>query len=102
LVDNERGTTFAEVGAFQDSGRNWAKFAAPGYQFRVGSQWKMGAALAVMNSRTYDGGTTFVAMIPLVTYDLGRIKLNATYLPRVAGYSGVAAFAFYLSIPIVR
>ena len=101
LVDYELGTMFAEVGAFEDSGRNWAKFAALGYQFKLGSQWKMGGALAVMNSRSYNGGTTFVAMIPLITYDLGRIKLNATYLPRVPGYSEIAAFAFYFSIPIV-
>jgi len=102
LIDYERGTTFAELGTFEDSGRAWAKFAALGYQFKVGSQWKMGGALAVMNSKTYNGGTTFVAMIPLITYDLGRIKLNATYLPRVPGYNEIAAFAFYISIPIVR
>ncbi len=102
LVDYERGTSFAEVGAFEDSGRNWAKFADLGYQFKLGSQWKMGGALAVMNSRTYNGGTTFVAMIPLITYDFGPIKLNATYLPRIPGRSEVAAFAFYVSIPIVR
>jgi hypothetical protein len=56
LVDYEQGTTFAEVGAFEDSGRNWAKFAALGYQFKLGSQWKAGGALAVMNSRTYNAG----------------------------------------------
>jgi hypothetical protein len=102
LVDYERGTMFVEIGAFEDSGRNWAKFAALGYQFKVGSQWKMGAALAVMNSKTYNGGTTFVAMIPLITYDFGRIKLNGTYLPRLPGYNEIAAFAFYFSIPITR
>jgi hypothetical protein len=102
LVDYERGTTFAEAGAFEDSGRNWAKFAALGYQFKLGSQWKMGGALAVMNSRTYNGGTTFVAMIPLLTYDFGPIKLNATYLPRIPRHNEIAAFAFYFSIPIVR
>jgi hypothetical protein len=102
LVEYERGTTFAEVGAFEDSGRNWAKFADLGYQFKLSSQWKMGGALAVMNSRTYNGGATFVAMIPLITYDFGPIKLNATYLPRIPRHSEVAAFAFYFSIPIVR
>jgi hypothetical protein len=102
LAESARGTMFSEVGAFEDSGRNWAKFAALGYQFKLSSQWKIGGAVAVMNSRTYNGGTTFVGLIPLVTWDVGLIKINATYLPRIPGYVEFAAFAFYLSVPIVR
>jgi hypothetical protein len=99
LSSSERGSTFLEAGAYYDSGRNWAKFAGLGYQFKFGS-WRIGGAAAAVNSATYNRGTTFVGMIPLVTYDLGRIKLNATYFPKVANYNQVDAFGFYLSIPL--
>ena len=97
--DSERGTTFAEIGAYQDSGSNLAKFAALGYQFKFAKRWRIGGALAIVHSRTYNEGVAFVAMIPLITYDMGRVKLNATYLPKLGHHNEVAAFGFYISIP---
>jgi len=97
--DTERGTTFAEIGAYQDSGSNSAKFAALGYQYKLAKRWRIGGALAIVHSRTYNEGVAFVAMIPLITYDMGRVKLNATYLPKLGHHNEVAAFGFYISIP---
>lgn len=98
--DTERGVTFAEVGAYKDSGSNLAKFASFGYQFKFGEHWKIGGALAVVQSQTYNDGVTFLGMFPLVTYDAGRVKLNAVYLPKFGEFNEVAAFGFYVSIPI--
>ncbi len=95
-----RGNYFAEAGAYLDSGENWAKFVALGYQFRFGRRWKVGAALAAMHSRTYNNGTAFVGMIPLVTWDLGRIKLNAVYFPQFGHHNQVDVLGFYLSLPL--
>ena len=97
--DTERGITFGEIGAYQDSGANLAKFVALGYQFKFAKRWRIGGAFAVVHSRTYNDGVTFLAMIPLITYDLGRIKFNATYLPKLGHYNEVDAFGFYISIP---
>jgi len=99
LDNDERGITFAEVGAYYDSGRNWAKFASLGYQFKFGKRWRIGGALAVVDSQTYNDGVTFVGMIPLITYDIGRVKLNAVHFPKFGHYNEVDAFGFYLSIP---
>jgi len=99
LSDTERGTTFAEIGAYQDSGANLAKLVALGYQFKFAKRWRIGGALAVVHSQTYNDGVTFLAMIPLITYDMGRVKLNATYFPKLGHYNEVAAFGFYISIP---
>jgi hypothetical protein len=41
-------------------------------------------------------------MIPLVTYDFGAFKLNAVYLPKISPYNDVAAFGFYVGIPLGR
>lgn len=100
LANDARGITFAEVGAYYDSGRNWAKFATLGYQFKFGEHWRIGGAIALANSSTYNDGAAFVAMIPLITYDLGRVKLNATYFPKITGHNELAAFGFYISIPL--
>jgi len=99
LTDSARGTSFVEGGAYLDSGRNWAKFAGLGYQYKVGERWKIGGAVAVANSPTYNRGATFVGMIPLITYDLGLIKLNAVYFPKIGNYNQVDAFGFYVSLP---
>lgn len=97
--DTKRGTTFAEIGAYKDSGSNLAKLVALGYQYKFAKRWRIGGALAVVHSATYNEGVTFLAMIPLITYDMGRVKLNAIYLPKLGHYNEVDAFAFYISIP---
>jgi hypothetical protein len=99
LTDSPRGNIFAEAGAYYDSGSAWAQFAGLGYQYKVSRRWRIGGAVAVVNSPTYNRGATFVGMIPLITYDLGRIKLNAVYFPKVANYNEVEIFGFYLSFP---
>ena len=99
FIDNKRGVTFAEVGAYQDSGSNLAKFAALGYQFKFGEHWKIGGALAVVHSVTYNNGVTFLGMFPLITYDAGPVKLNAVYFPKIGDLNEVAAYGFYISIP---
>jgi hypothetical protein len=100
LDSTSRGVTFAELGAYRDSGRNWAKFASLGYQFKMGESWRIGGALAAFNSKTYNRGVTFLAMVPLVTYDLGHVQINAVYFPKIGNYNEVAAFGFYLTVPM--
>jgi hypothetical protein len=102
LGNDSRGTTFAEMGAYYDSGRNWAKFAGLGYQFRIGERWRIGGALAAVHSRTYNDGIAFIGMIPLITYDFGRVKLNAVYFPKFGHYNEVDAFGLYISVPLGR
>lgn len=93
LRNTKLGVTFAEAGVYYDSGREWAKFVGLGYQFKIADRWRIGGALAAVHSRTYNDGIAFIAMIPLLTYDFGRIKLNAAYYPRISRYNEVAAFA---------
>jgi len=102
LRNTERGITFAEAGSYYDSGSNWATFLALGYQWKWGERWRFGGAVAAMNSRTYNNGVAFIGMFPLVTYDMGPVKLNAVYFPKVANYNEVAAFGFYIGIPLAQ
>lgn len=100
IHDNARGVTNVEAGFFKDSGRNWAKFAGMGYQFKIGERWKLGADLLAMNSPTYNKGHSFIAPIPRLTYDFDAVKLNATYIPRFRPVNDLAIYAIYLTVPL--
>ena len=100
--DSERGVHFVEAGFYRDSGSRLAKFAGMGYQYKVGSRWRLGGALLGVQSDTYNGGAPFIAPLPIATYDLGRVKLNAIYAPHYGTYNPFSAFGFYLSFPLAR
>jgi hypothetical protein len=99
--NDDRGVGFFEAGFYRDSGRNWAKVAGPGYQLKLGERWRLGAALFVLDSRTYNNGRVFVAPIPLLTYDLGAARINAIYAPRMQA-NKFAVFGLYLSMPLTQ
>jgi hypothetical protein len=97
-----RGVAFFTGGFYEDSGRHWAKLAGPGYQFKLGERWRLGGALLAIDSPTYNNGRLFVAPIPVLTYDLGAVKLNAIYAPRFRQANNFAVFGLYFSFPLGR
>lgn len=98
--NNAQGVANVEAGFFKDSGRNWAKFAGLGYQFKFGERWRLGADLLAIHSPTYNHGRGFVAPIPRLTYDFGPVKLNAVYIPRFREINQFAVFGFYFTVPM--
>ena len=97
--EDERGAGFVEAGFYRDSGSHVAKLAGAGYQFKLGERWRLGGALAGIDSPTYNHGRFFVAPLPMATYDLGVVKLNAIYVPRYQ-QNRFAALGLYFSIPL--
>ena len=100
LHEDERGVGFVEGGFYRDSGSHVAKLAGAGYQFKLGERWRLGGALVGVQSPTYNHGRFFIAPLPILTYDLGAVKLNAIYVPRYGEYNQFAVFGFYFSIPM--
>ena len=100
--NDARGEANVETGFFKDSGRNWAKFAGGGYQFKLGDRWRLGADLLAIQSPTYNYGHSFIAPIPRLTYNFDAVKLNATYIPKVQRYNAFAVYAIYLTIPLMK
>ena len=96
--NDARGVASIEAGFYKDSGRNWANFAGAGYQFKLGDRWGLGADLLAIQSQTYNNGQGFVALIPRLTYDFDRVKINAVYVPRYAPYNLFAVFAVYFTV----
>ena len=89
---------FADAGVFHDSGRNTAALGGVGALWHVAGGFQVGAALAVMNSSTYNSGRTFVAPLPLLAWDLGPVTLNATFFPKVERFNDVATIGFWVTL----
>lgn len=98
--NDAQGVANVEAGVFKDSGRNWAKFAGLGYQFKFGDRWRLGADLLAIHSPTYNHDRGFVAPIPRLTYDFGPVKLNAVYIPKFREINKFAVFGFYFTVPM--
>jgi hypothetical protein len=100
--EDRRGIGFVEAGFYRDSGSNLAKIAGIGYQFKLGRRWRLGGALAALQSQTYNQGDAFIAPFPVLSYDFGAVVLNAMYVPVYREYNQFAVFGFYLSVPLRR
>jgi len=100
--EDERGIGFVEAGLYRDSGSRLAKIAGVGYQAKLGKRWRLGGALLAVQSKTYNDGSAFIAPLPILTYDLGKVKLNAVYIPRYGDYNEFAVFGFYFSVPLAK
>lgn len=96
-----QGVGFVSAGLYRDSGRNWATAAGPVYQFKFGDRWRLGAALPLIHSRTYNNDRAFVAPIPLLTCDFGVVELNALYAPQTP-QNRFAVFGLYFSVPLAK
>jgi hypothetical protein len=97
-----RGVGFVEAGYYRDSGENRAMLAGIGYQYQLGKRWRLGGALMGVQSDTYYEGRFFVAPLPILTFDFGPVKLNATYIPSIKDYNKYAVFGFYFSLPLAQ
>lgn len=84
-----------DAGAYRDSGRNTALLAGAGALWQVSAGWRLGGALVVLDSGTYNRGKTFVAPLPLAAYEFRSAALNFVYLPKVSDLNEVAALGFW-------
>jgi hypothetical protein len=92
---SERLQWFFDAGAYRDSGRNTALLAGGGALWSVSAGWRLGAALAVLDSDTYNQGKTFVAPLPVAAYEFRSATLNFVYLPKVSDVNEVASLGFW-------
>jgi hypothetical protein len=98
FAETERWRFFADAGVFSDSGKNTAALAGAGALWHVAGGVQIGAALAVMNSDTYNNGRTFIAPLPIVAWDLGPVTLNATFFPKIERYNDVATVGLWVTL----
>jgi hypothetical protein len=98
IPHSKRLDWFFDAGVYRDSGRHTALVAGPGALVRISQGWRLGGALAVLKSDTYNRGRTAIAPLPLVAYELERVTLNAVFFPKVSDISDVATVGFWVTV----
>lgn len=88
---------FADAAVFEDSGREAAKVAGVGAVWHFGGGFRAGAALVYFNSHTYNGGDAFIAPLPLASYDIGPVTVNATFFPKISKYNEIATLGLWVT-----
>ena len=97
IPQSERLQWIVDVGGYRDSGRNTALLAGAGALWKVTAGWRLGGALAILDSDTYNRGRTFIAPLPLAAYEFRSATLNFVYLPKVSDVNEVATLGFWLT-----
>lgn len=95
LAQSERLAWVFDLGAYRDSGRNTALVGGAGALFKISDGWRLGGALAVLNSDTYNRGKTAIAPLPVAAYETRAVTFNAVYLPKVSDINEIATLAFW-------
>jgi hypothetical protein len=89
---------FADAGFYRDSGRHTATLAGGGVLWHVGPALRLGGAVALMHSETYNNGRAFIAPLPVAAYELGRATLNMVYMPKVHEVNDINTLGFWATI----
>lgn len=86
-----------DVGGYRDSGRNTALLAGAGGLFRITEHLRLGGALVVFDSETYNRGRTVLAPLPLAAIDTPGMTFNLFYTPSLSDLNDVATLGFWVT-----
>jgi hypothetical protein len=92
---NESGNVIYEAGAFRDSRDNLSKYAAVGYQYRLGI-FGFGASALAMSRPNYRDGNVFMGALPFITLNAKSIITTVTCVPAYERFA--QTFFVYWSI----
>jgi len=95
-----RWALFGETSIYYDSNRQWAKYVALGTSYRFAESWRVGAAIAYGQSRSYNDGKPFLAVIPGLAFEYRRVVYNAVLLPSGNADSRITGLGFFVTIPL--
>ena len=96
-IPGERFDWFVDAGAYRDSGRNTAVLAGGAVHWRATERARLGLALVVFNSPTYNDGSTFLAPLPIAAWDFGPAQLNMVFMPKVSKINDINTLGFWLT-----
>ena len=91
-----------DAGAYYDSGRNTAVYAAAGLLWPLDrdKRFNLGVALTAFHSDTYNQGDPFIAPIPLFSLRFDRVVVNLTHFPKVGNLNEIHTTAMFLTFPL--
>jgi hypothetical protein len=91
-----------DAGAYYDSGRNTAVYAAAGLLWPLdrNKRFNLGLALTAFHSDTYNGGDAFVAPVPLFSLRFEKVAVNLTHFPKVGNLNDIHTTAMFFTFPL--
>ena len=97
-VPGDNFDSFLDGGIYRDSARNIAVYAGGGFFWKATERLRLGGAVAVLKSDTYNEGEAFVAPLPLIAYEWRKATLNVVYIPRIESVDTLNTLGFWLTI----
>lgn len=91
-----------DAGAYRDSGRNTAVYAAAGLLWPLdkAKRFNLGVALTAFHSDTYNQGDPFIAPIPLFSLRFEKVTVNLTHFPKVGDLNEIHTTAMFFTFPL--
>ena len=89
---------FTDAGFYRDSARNTAVFIGSGGLWHATEGLRLGLALVLMQSETYNSGDPFIAPAPLVAYEWDRVGVSMVYFPKFRDVNQTNQVGFWLTI----
>ena len=95
IPHGERMSWIFDLGAYRDSGRNTALVAGAGGLWNLSEHLRVGGALVVLDSDTYNRGKTALAPLPLAAFETRSVTFNFVYIPKLSDINEVATLGFW-------
>lgn len=97
-----KADAIVDAGAYRDSGRNAAVYAAAGLLWPLDrdKRFNLGVALTAFHSDTYNHGDPFIAPIPLFSLRFERVAVNLTHFPKVGNLNEIHTTGMFLTFPL--
>ena len=89
---------FADAGFYEDSAENTAKLTGGGALWHATERLRLGGGLVLMQSKTYNGGSAFIAPAPVAAYEWRRVTVNVVYFPKFRDVNRTNQLGFWLTI----
>lgn len=96
-VPGERFDYFFDAGVYRDSGRNTAVLAGGAAHWRATQSARLGLALVILNSKTYNNGNTFIAPLPVAAWEFNSATFNVVWMPKLREVNEVNTLGFWLT-----
>jgi hypothetical protein len=96
-MPREQFDWFLDGGAYRDSGRNTAVYGGGGAFWKPTRHLRLGGALALFYSSTYNDSDAFIAPLPIVAWEWRAVTLNMVYFPKVREVNEINTLGFWLT-----
>jgi len=91
-----------EGGLYRDSRKALAEYFSVSCKAKVIPAIRIGVALSLIHSDSYNQGHPILAPLPVITYWTKFVSVNFLYAPRYKDINKNSVFAIYATVPLYK